>query len=516
MERCAVRPSPLDVRRPVVEPVVLGGRRELDVLGGEVDDAVVRAAGVVSAGSAVVVIVGADPAAGIDLADQLSFEVVGSACGQFDSLLQMSVLGTAGDNHLVAARRQLHGKATGCRVVLIDAAVGAVGRSEVGFLGAVDGVELCLAGNVLAGSVGNVESHLRGLAEPGIEGGGRSGTDFDPLAPRGAADVFDAQLVVAYRQRQGNFSFVVRVRRKLGVADGDQDSTAADAGALFVENRAPQFADRSVAAGYLAERRRRGCADCDETSHRHACAGGERLGTLRRFVVRFESPCIAAFVSRIDGIDPIDAVPLAARTELGIDVSEIVAGDGLVAAVGGRAGDEHAGLAVAELIDVANFHAAVFRRRGEHLDAGRLGPATCVENAHIVDRPALIEGTESGDLIVVGVAQSEIVEAAGSDAVGPVEGAHVGAAQGQVAGDHRFDFVVAEHEVADDRVGLLAADAFGSVVVCAELECLGGSGGGRGMDDREDDREQGEAGFHLPEACRSRRACHKRNRAAMG
>ena len=71
-------------------------------------------------------------------------------------------------------------------------------------------------------------------------------------------------------------------------------------------------------------------------------------------------------------------------------------------------------------------------------------------------------------------AQREVVEAAGGNAVGAVERAHVGAAQREVRGDDGLDLVIAQHEVADDAVGLLAARKL-VLVVRANLE-----GGWRG------------------------------------
>ena len=55
-----------DVRCPVVDSVVLGGGGKFDVLGGEIDDAVIRPALVIAAGSGVVVEIGADPAGRLD------------------------------------------------------------------------------------------------------------------------------------------------------------------------------------------------------------------------------------------------------------------------------------------------------------------------------------------------------------------------------------------------------------------------------------------------------------------
>ena len=52
--------------RPVVEAIVLGGGRKFDVFGGEIDQAVVRAALVVAAGRGMVVEIRAHPAGGVD------------------------------------------------------------------------------------------------------------------------------------------------------------------------------------------------------------------------------------------------------------------------------------------------------------------------------------------------------------------------------------------------------------------------------------------------------------------
>jgi hypothetical protein len=50
---------------------VLGGGRELDLLGREIDEAIVGGRGVVAAFGRVIVEVGADPAAGVDNAAEL-------------------------------------------------------------------------------------------------------------------------------------------------------------------------------------------------------------------------------------------------------------------------------------------------------------------------------------------------------------------------------------------------------------------------------------------------------------
>jgi hypothetical protein len=70
---------------------------------------------------------------------------------------------------------------------------------------------------------------------------------------------------------------------------------------------------------------------------------------------------------------------------------------------------------------------------------------------------ALAEGTKDDELVVVGPAEGQIIKAARRNPIGSIEGAHVGPAQGSVVGDHQFDVPIAENEIPENAVGLLAA-----------------------------------------------------------
>ena len=108
----------------------------------------------------------------------------------------------------------------------------------------------------------------------------------------------------------------------------------------------------------------------------------------------------------------------------------------------------------------------------------RLGAAG-LNDAHVRYIAALAAGSKDGELIVLAIVQGKVVEAAGGDAAIAVEGAHIGPAQRLVAGDDGGDVVIAQNEIANDPVGLLALGELVGVIG-ADLEGLDGRLGGNG------------------------------------
>ena len=119
----------LDVRRPVVEPVVLGGGCELDVFGGQIDDAIVRATLVIAAGRGVIVEIRAHPAGGVDQSLKASSHSRKFTGFHGDFALEMTVLNAARDDQSICARIQRHVKLPRLRVPLVHATVCAILRA---------------------------------------------------------------------------------------------------------------------------------------------------------------------------------------------------------------------------------------------------------------------------------------------------------------------------------------------------------------------------------------------------
>ena len=111
---------------------MLGGGGELDVLGGQVDDAVVGVAVVVAAGRRVCVIVGTDPSLGVDSAPEGGFDRESLLPGDFDPPFDEIVLGTEGNAKQVLAWRDLLCNSAVMCLVLMVAAVSAVVGPEIG------------------------------------------------------------------------------------------------------------------------------------------------------------------------------------------------------------------------------------------------------------------------------------------------------------------------------------------------------------------------------------------------
>ena len=146
----------LDVRRPVVEPVVLGCGREFDVLGGEIDDAIVRTALVIAARRGVIVEIRAHPAGGVDQSLKAASHSRKFTGFHGDFALEMTVLNAARDDQSICARIQGHVKLPRLRVPLIYATVCAILRAEIGGFRTVEAAELHLARDGVAAGVSDV------------------------------------------------------------------------------------------------------------------------------------------------------------------------------------------------------------------------------------------------------------------------------------------------------------------------------------------------------------------------
>ena len=117
----------------------------------------------------------------------------------------------------------------------------------------------------------------------------------------------------------------------------------------------------------------------------------------------------------------------------------------------------------------------------------RLGAAG-LNDAHVRYIAALAAGSKDGELIVLAIVQGKVVEAAGCDAAIAVKGAHIGPAQRLVAGDDGGDVVIAQNEIANDPIGLLALGELVGVVG-AHFESLDGGLSGQGEEKQE--KEEG-------------------------
>ena len=150
-------PEFFDVGRPVVEAIVLGGGRKFDVFGGEIDQAVVRAALVVAAGRGMVVEIRAHPAGGVDQSLKATTHSRKFTGLHGDFAHEMIVLNAAGDDQSIRTRIQRHVKLARLRVPLIHATVCAVLRAEIRGRRAVEAAELHLAGDGVAAGIGDVQ-----------------------------------------------------------------------------------------------------------------------------------------------------------------------------------------------------------------------------------------------------------------------------------------------------------------------------------------------------------------------
>ena len=448
---------------PVVEAVVLGGGGEFEVFGGDVDEAAVGVADVVATGGAVIVEVAADPAGGVDKAFKGALDGGLLAGGEGDFLSEVTVFGAADDDDAVFAGGELDGELADFAVVLVDAAVGAVFGAEVEFGGAgVEGFEVGFAGEGFAGFVGDVEADEGGGCEAeggfsGLAGGdGKVGFDFV------ATDVGGGEFVLAGGEAELEAAFGVGVGEDGGGTDFDGDGAGGEGLIFFVGEEAVDLADGFAfgCEGFADGLGGRG-ADGEKAGDDDFLFGGEFEGVGE--IVGAGEACggegVAALVGGVDGVIPGDAADGGA---VGFEAGEVGFGGGLegfVSVVAEGGGDEEALEAVFGAVFVAFVEAAVGGGGGDALDGG-FGGVLGGEDADEGDG-AVAAGGVGDKLVVGGAAQGEVVEAAGADAVGAVEGAHVGAAVGLVAGDDGLDAVIAEDEVTADAVSFFALREFG-------------------------------------------------------
>ena len=344
-------------------------------------------------------------------------------------------------------------------VILILAAMGALDGTEVGIWGAVDAVELGLAGR---GDTGLVRD---GDADAG--GGGHGGVGQGVLAGLAQFGLNDG--VVATEIGGGHFeragwehedeaTLGVGMAGDGGFSKRHLNDTGGDAFACGLINEAACDGDELLALSGedRADGIGGGGANGEEALDHDFLAGGEfEFGG--KFFDTFEfkdAEGVAAFVSRVDGVHPIDA----SGTALDVEAVPVVAGGdlgGLVGFVAENGRDEDAAVAFADAILVALENTTIRSGGDDGFDGGGVG--FFGGDFADVGNGAVAAGRVDDELVVVGATQSEVVEAAWADAVVTVKGAHVGAAEGRVVGDDGFDEIVAQDEVASDAIGLFAA-----------------------------------------------------------
>ena len=140
------QPQPVDVRLPIIETIVFGGGRKLDVFGGKADDPVIGVAIVVAARSRMGVVVGTDPTGGIHRSFESGLNFDGLASCDFHRLFEQVVLRAAGDANQILSQWRLLRESSVVRVILVIASVGTVVSSKVGCGCRTDADELHLAG----------------------------------------------------------------------------------------------------------------------------------------------------------------------------------------------------------------------------------------------------------------------------------------------------------------------------------------------------------------------------------
>ena len=149
----------LDRRFPVVEAVVFGRWREFEMLGGDVDDASIGVADVVTARRAVIVEVRTDPAFGIDQALQRAFELDRLSGLNRDFLRKIAVFRPTHDDDAIFARRELLGEMAVLAVILVHTAMCAPFRAEIELRGLfIERRKVRFARHGLAGFVSDGET----------------------------------------------------------------------------------------------------------------------------------------------------------------------------------------------------------------------------------------------------------------------------------------------------------------------------------------------------------------------
>ena len=208
----------VDVGLPVIDAVVFGCRSEFEVLGHQVDDAIVGVAVVVAAGGGVGVVVGADPPPGVHGALQSPADLDRLAWPDFDRLLQHVELGPTGNSDQIVPRGELLGETAVVGVVLVVAAVSPVGAAQVGRGGAVAPDELNLARRRLARLVPDVELDPGRRRQLEIQPGGPPGSHRKASAGSGClfpADVDDLSVILPRRQLKVKVALRIGIGRQL-------------------------------------------------------------------------------------------------------------------------------------------------------------------------------------------------------------------------------------------------------------------------------------------------------------
>ncbi len=142
---------------------MLGRRRELQILGRDVDESAIRITHIIPAGRAVIVKISTDPALGVDQTLERAFKHELLARLDSDLLFKMRVLRSAHDNDAILARRKLLREVPVLAHVLVHATMRTPLRAEIEFRCVlVERGKVSFAGNGFAGFVGNVEADNRG------------------------------------------------------------------------------------------------------------------------------------------------------------------------------------------------------------------------------------------------------------------------------------------------------------------------------------------------------------------
>lgn len=231
--------QPLLMRTPVVKPVVFGRRREFNVLGGEIDEAVVRAAGIVAARRRMIVIVGTDPAPSIDDTRQLPDESESLASLHRHLAGEMRILDAARDDDTVPAGRERDAEFSVFTVTLLAAAVSALFRPEIHRIGAVERVELCFARDGDTRVVLDVESDRAAGGHRGRERRGLASFHFEIVLHVGASLIREGDTIKTWRQSESG------VALRIGIAESHRAAGAgSEPGARSLWRRIAHGANR--------------------------------------------------------------------------------------------------------------------------------------------------------------------------------------------------------------------------------------------------------------------------------
>ena len=147
------------MRRPIVDSVVLRGRGEFDMFGGQVDDSIVRAAYIVATWRGVIVKIRANPTRRGNRSKQGRLYGNGFARLQNYVFFEMVVLDTPSQDYSILPGSQGYGKIPGFRMVLVPATMGSIRGSQIRRRSSIDSYELSLTGRKGTILLANIESN---------------------------------------------------------------------------------------------------------------------------------------------------------------------------------------------------------------------------------------------------------------------------------------------------------------------------------------------------------------------